>query len=323
MTTAHSGRRTAQALGLAFALLLTALAAMVLASPAAHAATLSVDQCNNIGPGPGGATTGMNCTITVVNTISGGTSGSTTTVTRQCSLDPCPPGNGTFSSSSTDLVTSINQCNGSDNDAAHPISCSVSITNNISADTPGATLTTATVNQCVGSGGGGGGTVNCNPFPANTTGATVTQCNGSANGGGGTVDCALAPGSLVSPAIAITVNQCNGTGNPGGSVLTCRTSITTNLTAAPAPSASPTPTPSASPTPTQSPAATVTASPTALGFVARQISRVPSGGVQAGGGSTDGLQHRGLLVFGVVLLVAAALTALWRRVIDAPGAHAR
>ncbi len=78
-----------------------------------------------------------------------------------------PSGNGTFVSRSTSLVTSVNQCNGSDNDAAHPITCRVNITNNISADTPGARpVTAATSNQCVGSGNGGGGTVRCTLGPA-------------------------------------------------------------------------------------------------------------------------------------------------------------
>ena len=322
MTAAPSRRSTAQAVGLAVALLLTALAGLLLASPTAHAATLSVDQCNNVGPGPAGATTGMSCTVTVETPHSGGTTGSTTTVTRQCSLDPCPPANGSFTTSSTDLVTSVSQCNGSDNDAAHPISCSVSITNNISADTPGATLTTATVNQCVGSGGGGGGTVNCNPFPANTSGATVTQCNGSANGGGGTIDCALAPGSLVSPAIAISVNQCNGTGNPGGSVVTCRTSITTNLTAAPAPSASPTVSPTALPTasPTAVPLVVLPSPPPTV-VSGQQVTQVPSGGVQAGGGSTSGIRHRALIGWGVLLLLAAGATLALRHRSGGPGRH--
>ena len=204
---------------------------MSLAASPALAADITVDQCNNVGPGPGGATTGMTCDVTVVNTISSGTTSSTTTLTRQCSLDACPSGNGTFTSSSTSLVTTVNQCNGSDNDAAHPITCRITITNNISADTPGAQpVTAATVNQCVGSGGGGGGTVNCSPFPANTTNATVTQCNGSANGGGATVDCLVDSASTVAPAVAVRVNQCNGTGNPGGSTVTCRTTITTNVT---------------------------------------------------------------------------------------------
>src|SRR5664279_3546475 len=186
------------------------VAGLVLPTSPAFAATKTVGQCNNIGPGPAGATTGMTCTVTVVNTISGSTTSSTTTVTRQCSLGPCPPGNGTFTTHSTSLVTSVNQCNGSDNDAAHPITCRVTITNNISGKVAGAQpVTAATVNQCVGSGKGGGGAVICSPHPASTTGATVTQCNGSANGGGGTANCRVATQSKVSPAIHIRINQCN------------------------------------------------------------------------------------------------------------------
>jgi hypothetical protein len=262
------------------------VAGLVLPTSDAFAANLTIGQCNNIGPGPTGATTAMTCTVTVVNTISGGTTSSKTTETRQCSLGPCPPGNGTFTTSSTSLVTNVNQCNGSDNDAAHPITCRVTITNNISADTPGAKpVAAATSNQCVGSGAGGGGTVNCLPFPATTTSATVTQCNGSGNGGGGTVHCTVGSASKISRAIPIKVNQCNGTGNPGGSVVTCQTSITTNITAA-----------------------VVTPSP-----AASQVSRVPTGGVQTGDGSTAGLRDTWLLTLGGVLLAAAAISVLIRR----------
>jgi hypothetical protein len=259
------------------------LLGLVLPSSDAFAANLTIGQCNGIGPGPNGATTAMTCTVTVVNTISSGTTSSKTTVTRQCSLGPCPPGNGTFTTFSKSLVTNVNQCNGSDNDAAHPITCRVTITNNISADTAGAKpVAAATSNQCVGSGTGGGGTVNCSPFPATTTGATVTECNGSGNGGGGTVHCTVSSASTISAAIPIKVNQCNGTGNPGGSVVTCQTSITTKITAS-------------------------GAAPTA------QVSRVPTGGVQTGNGSTTGLQHIWLLGLGGLLLLAAAISVLFRR----------
>ncbi len=216
----------------------------IIASSPAAAAPVSLAQCNGQGPGPGGATTIMNCDITVVNTINGGLRSSVVTVSRTCSLDPCT---GSSSQSFTDVVTDIAQCNGSDNDAAHPINCDVNVTNFISADTPGAQpVTAATSDQCVGSFTGGGGANNCVPFPATTSGATVTQCNGSGNGGGGTVTCTV-PGSTISPAIPIQINQCNGSGNPGGSVVTCSASITTTITAA---VVAPTPTPTAVPTPT-------------------------------------------------------------------------
>jgi hypothetical protein len=261
--------------------------ALAAVSPSvAEAANLSVRQCNGQGPGAMGATTGMRCTVTVVNTITkSGKTSSTTTVTRQCSLDPCAHGNGTFVTHSTNLVTRVNQCNGSGNDSAHPIVCRVTITNNINAKAPGAQpVTAATVNQCVGSGKGGGGTVDCSPYPASTTGATVTQCNGSANGGGATADCRVATSSRISPAIPIRVNQCNGTGNPGGSIVRCRTTLTTNVLGAAA----------ATPTPAQ-------------------VSRVPGGGVQAGGGSGAGLPDGRLLALGGSLLVAAATGVVFRR----------
>jgi len=242
------------------------VAELALPASVANAATLTIDQCNNVAASPQGATTGLTCTVTVVNTISGSTRGSVTTVTRQCTLAPCAPGNGTFTTRSPNLVTTITQCNGSGNDAAPPlITCRVTITNNISANTPGAQpVTAATVNQCVGTGGGGGfylGTSNplvCDPFPASTTNATVTQCNGSVTGGGSTAVCSVATASKISPAIPVRVNQCNGTGNKGGTLLTCATSITTNITSA------------ASATPNT------------------QATQVPTGAVASGDGSTSG-----------------------------------
>jgi len=256
------------------------VAALALPASTAQAANIGINQCNGIDGTPQGATTGLTCTVTVVNTINGGTRSSTTTVTRRCSLGPCPPGNGTFTTRSTSLVTNVTQCNASANDAAPPlVTCRVNITNNISAGTAGATpVTAATVNQCVGTGGGAGkydgtGPLVCTPFPATTTGATVTQCNGSVTGGGSTAACSVATSSKVSPAIPIRVNQCNGTGNKGGTLLTCSTTISTNVMAA------------------------------------SQVAKVPTGGVATGGGSTAGLQDTWLLMLGVGLLLAAAISA--------------
>jgi hypothetical protein len=274
------------------------LGAVVLAAePAGAATTITVNQCNNILATPEGATTGMNCSVVVVNTISHGVTSSVTTVTRTCSLGPCPPGNGTFTSRSTSLVTKVEQCNGSGNDAAHRTDCTVSITNNISADTPGARpVTAATSNQCVGSGQGGGGTVSCDPYPATTTDATITQCNGSGNGGGGTVDCTILSTSKVSRALPVTVNQCNGSANPGGSVLTCGARIVTNITTAAA----------ATPTASGTTASSASSAP--------QVSRTPLGGVAAGDGSASPTTSIAWLTAGALLLVtAAALTVATTR----------
>jgi hypothetical protein len=280
-----------------------ALAGVSLAPTPAQAAPVSINQCNGRNAGPAGATTGITCTVTVVNTINGGARSSTVTVTRTCSLNPCDPSDTaalltTVTTNYTDVVTNIAQCNNSGNDAAPPlITCTVTVTNNISADTPGAQpVTPATVNQCVGSGGGGGqyagqGPLVCSPNPASVTGATVTQCNGSVNGGGSAAVCSVAPASDVSPAIPITINQCNGTGNANGTLLTCSASVLTNITAAVV-------------TPTASTGATTP-----------QITAVPSGGVPAGADSTGGPTSSSLLALGTALLMSAAATALlgWRR----------
>ena len=265
---------------------------VVPASSASAATTKVIDQCNGLNGSPTGATTGLSCDVTVVNTINGASRGSTTTVTRLCKLGPCPGGNGTFTSTSTSLVTGVTQCNSSANDAAPPlVTCRVRITNNISSDTPGAeSVTAATVNQCVGTGGGGGeygtnGPLVCSPIPASTTGATVTQCNGSVTGGGSTAVCSVATASKVSPAIAVAVNQCNGTGNKGGTLLTCSTSITNNVTPASGASNN---TPSTPP----------------------QV-QAPRGGVDSGGGSTAGLNDARLLTLGGALLLAAVMSALF------------
>src|SRR5687768_633876 len=139
------------------------LAGISLAPTPAQAAPVSIDQCNGQNGGPAGATTGIVCAVTVVNTINGGARSSTVTVARTCSLEPCEPGDTaallrTVTTSYPDVVTTIAQCNDSANDAAPPlVTCTVSVINNISADTPNAQpVTAATVDQCVGTGGGGG-----------------------------------------------------------------------------------------------------------------------------------------------------------------------
>ena len=94
------------------------VAALALPISHASAATITIDQCNGMNGGALGATTGITCTVTVVNTVNGGVTSSTTTLTRLCSNEPCTPGNGTFTTTSPDLVTEVDQCNASGNDAA-------------------------------------------------------------------------------------------------------------------------------------------------------------------------------------------------------------
>jgi len=309
-------------LGLLLLLTLALCAAQIASAGGARAAsTISVNQCNGNGPGATGATTGMLCTVVVVNTINGAHRGSVTTLTRLCTLGPCAPGNGTFVTKSTSIVTSINQCNGSDHDSAHPIVCQVTVTNNISSGTTAASpVTHTTVNECVGSATGGGGKIVCAPFPASTTGATVTQCNGSGTGGGGIVHCTVDPSSVVSPAIPVRVNQCNGTGNPGGSTVTCSVHILTHVTPAAKSGGSTTGGTSkvgGSAGSTSSGTTEVKGLITSKTAGFGQVSRVPIGGVQTGGGSTSGVQHGWLFALGGVLLLASAgvgvrTLRLWR-----------
>jgi len=297
----RASRHTWRGMVVALTMLIGAFSLGGVAVPApAHAATMVVDQCNGHGPTAEGASTGMKCTVTVVNTISGSTTSSTTTVTRLCTLGPCSTPNGTFTTHSSSLVNTVQQCNNSDNDAAHTISCEVRVTNYVSAGTPDAKpLTKADVNQCVGS--AASAKARCTPFPATATNATVTQCNGSANGGGGTVDCALDPASRVSRAIPVRVNQCNGTGNPGGSVVSCQASVITRITA----SAAAAPTATATPTPTTTKARTATPTPSA--------SSTAPGELLVGSKPTDGSGSGGLLMLGASLLLAASLGALLYR----------
>jgi hypothetical protein len=295
----HPARTTPLHASLAFLAFLAAALAVTIALPpsAAHAATTrTVNQCNGVDGTPAGATTTLTCTVTVVNTIRGSFRGSTTTLKRTCRLGPCPGGNGTFTTRSTRLVTRVNQCNASANDAAPPlVTCRVVITNNISAGTlRSRPVSAATVNQCVGTGTGGGkygatGPLLCSPYPATTTGATVTQCNGSVTGGGSTARCTVASASRISPAIPVRVNQCNGTGNKGGTLLTCSTSITTRITARVTAS-------SAGPTPGQ------------------QIAQPPTGGVAAGQGAGAGSSRLPLLAVGAVLLGSGSVLLLGRQV---------
>jgi hypothetical protein len=247
--------------------------------------------------------------VTVVNTISGIDTGSTTTVSRLCTLGPCSTPNGTFTSHSSSLVTVIRQCNSSDNDAAHAITCSLRITNNIARNTPGASpLTGSRVSQCQGSGQGGGGVVGCEPSQAGPAAqpVNVTQCNGSGNGGGGAVRCSVDPSSNASRAIPVTVSQCNGTGNVGGSAVTCEASLVTNITNAGSSTVTAAPT-TAKPTPS----ATQTQTPTPS---RSQVAPVAAADVRTGGPSSEGPGWEGPLAIAASLTLAAALgTLLFRR----------
>jgi hypothetical protein len=189
-------------------------------------ASPAVNQCNASGSVAGEAVV---CDITITNNLNLATGAVSSTVTTNDCLGaagaPPPVTCILLSQDFPTLTTSANQCNAAVYGGGSNVICSVTILNNITGTF---TATAATVNQCVGSGTGGGTapTVICDPAPANTTDATVTQCNGSGNGGGGVfrVKCTVSPSTITS-ALPVTVNQCNGSGSGGGATVTCTVSI--------------------------------------------------------------------------------------------------
>lgn len=197
----------------------------------AHAAgnPIQVNQCNGT-DNVGGQQ--VECDITIVNNLntSTGATSSTLTVNDCHGAANAVPTCVLTTTTSTELINSATQCNGSGNGGGGIVTCNVNIINNITGTT---TPTPVTVNQCntAGTGGGTEPTILCNPFPANTTNATVTQCNEAGTDGGGTerVKCNVATASAESNLTPVTVNQCIGSGNGGGAYVTCATSLITNV----------------------------------------------------------------------------------------------
>jgi hypothetical protein len=241
----------------------------------------AVNQCNP--PDfPTGPDYQVTCTVSVNNyTTSTGATSSTVT-TSACLAAPgvvfpsCPLNLGpvTNTTTSTQLVTSVNQCNGIVNGGGSNVYCNVTVTNNIPVGTP---TSGASVNQCIGSAAGGGSTEACAPL-GSTTNATVTQCNGSSNGGG-TYAGEPAVGCTVTgadSALPVTINQCNGTSNGGGSAVTCTATLADVFVAA-----STTPTPAATGT-----GGTAAAGGTLGGLAGGSGGAVGAGGSTGAGGAT-------------------------------------
>jgi hypothetical protein len=194
------------------------------------ASAAPVGQCNGIG---GGGGTAVECHVVIANTLDMATGATSSTVTLTTCLGaandlPTLVCSSTGPTASTDLITVVDQCNGTGNGGGATLLCTVDVTNTI---TGVVTPTSVTVNQCNGSGDTGSSII-CDPFPASTSGATITQCNGAANGGGSVVDCTIGAGSTETLGlIPVTVNQCNDSVNGGGSTVTCNSSITTAVVA--------------------------------------------------------------------------------------------
>ena len=186
------------------------------------AATTVINQCNGTDNVGGQA---VACDVIVTNNLdlATGTTSSTVTV-KECHGAAGAEFPCTTSTTPSDqLTTSVDQCNGSGSGGGGTVACTVSIVNNI---TGVATPTPATVDQCNGSGAGGG----ADPVLCSPTNVTITQCNDSGNGDGATmrVQCTVTP-STETAELPVTVDQCNGSGNGGGSTVTCTVSITNNV----------------------------------------------------------------------------------------------
>jgi len=207
-----------------FAFALLAASLIVTAAPALAAHTIApTTTCNN-GVGGGGGQ-GVICEVTIVNTITG-SGGSAVVTVHECLGSAGSPSDGSCSTQTLHVagpVTLVNQCNGTVEGNGSKLLCSVHVTNNFYGVSPGATA--ATVDQCIGSGAGGGTTMICTPL-GSTTSAVITQCNGTANGGGSSVTC-TATGTKAA-ALGVTINQCNDSANGGGGLVVCSASLINN-----------------------------------------------------------------------------------------------
>lgn len=223
-----------------------ASAFMVVGTAATPAAALTVNQCS-AGDGDGGGV-GIECDVIITNVydVSTGISSSTVQVIR------CIGGANTARDLLTctdsgviehaELTNVVTQCNAAVGGIGGSLHCDVYMTNTIVG---AANVVDATVNQCVGSLGGGGtvpGSI-CDPTPATADNADITQCNGSVNGGGGFMVCEVGT-STANSAFPVTINQCNGSAEGAGNTMTCGVQIDTVLVPA-ADNGGTTPTPTA------------------------------------------------------------------------------
>ena len=208
-----------------FTISVLAAGLVMVTSPVSAATLATTTACSNSVDNSGGL--GLICEVSIVNTYTA-SGGSAKVTVRECHGAAGAPtaACSTTVRNLTRPVTAVTQCNGSINGGGGTLRCSVRVVNNFFGVRPGATA--ATVNQCVGS--GGGITTGCDPFPATTTGAMITQCNGSANGGTLVGLTCTATGTKSSTR-AISINQCNGSANGGGALVICSANVVNRVRA--------------------------------------------------------------------------------------------
>jgi hypothetical protein len=288
-----------------FAVALVATTSLIGASPASAATAIApTTTCSNgVDNTPG---LGLICEVTVLNTITP-TGGWASVTVRECHGAAGAPtaSCAVVTSVLTAPVTAVTQCNDAINGGGGTLRCSVRVTNQFFGVSPGASA--ATVNQCVGS--GGGITIGCNPFPATTTGATITQCNGSANGGTLVGLTCTATGTAAS-AHGVRINQCNGSANGGGSLVICSANIENRVVTTPQPSAPTAPTtgtPVTTTTTTTTSTSTTPTTPSGLPLLPDTSMSAPQTTTTTSGVALSAIS------IGLVLIASALLIAARRR----------
>jgi hypothetical protein len=284
-------RPTGILLSTSFSLAMLLAASFATATPATAGVPAPTTTCSNgVDNTPG---LGLICEVTILNTITP-SGGSAEVTIRECHGAAGDP-EAACTTVTTVLpapVTAVTQCNDATNGGGGTLRCSVDVVNEFVGMS--ASWNAATVNQCVGS--GGGITVGCSPFPATTTGASVTQCNGSANGGT-LVGLTCTVTGTMSAAHLVTVNQCNGSTNGGGALVICSANVV-NRAAGATPSLAP-----ASPGVNAPTGASPSGGPPSMSTTA---TRAPDPG------AADGLLTAGLLL--VVFALGAVVLVRGRRV---------
>ena len=275
-----------------FAIGLLGATLFVTTSSTSAATVAPTTTCSNGVDNTGGL--GLICEVTVVNTITASGGSPRVTIREWHGAAGAPEAACTTTTTPlTAPVTAVTQCNDSINGGGGTLRCSVLVTNNFTGVSPGATA--ATVNQCVGS--GGGITTGCVPFPATTTGATITQCNGSANGGT-LVQLTCTATGTTSTAAGVTINQCNGSANGGGALVICSANVTNVAAAA-----------SSSPAAASSGPAAASATPARTARPAASLPNTDTRNQLAAQPNDADL----LVVFGLLSLAGLTLTAAFRR----------
>jgi hypothetical protein len=256
----------------------------------AHAATVAINQCNF---DETGAAREIRCDVTVVNNLDVATGITSSTVTTTVCAGP--PGEAlcvtTPGALTVDIVGSVNQCNNSVNAGGSIVTCNVNVVNNV---TGVGSTSPATVNQCIGSGQGGGTepTTNCAPV-SSASGADIIQCNTAGNGGGASNRVQCTASGTVSSLWPVTIVQCNDSANGAGDLVTCTAQLTTNLIAV---------------------AATTTAAATTA--PADTPTTAPGGGTTPVGGTiprTGSQAETTVLLAAVALVLGAFATSVARR----------